>query len=194
MQTASVRDNLCLAALRRIAPHGWITRRMERPYVEANIRELQIKVASPGQPVSSLSGGNQQKVVLGNWLNTRPRVLLLDEPSRGVDVAARQQIFQIIWGQAAQGVSSIVVSTELEELLQVCDRILVLRDGRIQGELDPAATDAKALYAACMAPGHGPQCQPQSPRPPCHPPAPDDPCSGLPDRSAPVEHGPGAHA
>ncbi|WP_084687894.1 sugar ABC transporter ATP-binding protein [Paraburkholderia oxyphila] len=150
VQFASIRDNLCLAGLRRIAPKGWISRKIEQPFVDKNIRDLHIKVSSADKPVSSLSGGNQQKVVIGNWLNAGPTVLLFDEPSRGVDVAAKQQIFQIIWEQAERGLSSIVVSTELEELLEVCDRILVLRDGRIQCELDPSTTDAKALYAACM--------------------------------------------
>lgn len=150
VQVASVRDNLCLAALSRIARRGRIDRSMEQPYIDANIRDLHIKVSDPDRPVSSLSGGNQQKVVIGNWLNTEPKVLLLDEPSRGIDVAAKQQIFQIIWTQAARGISSIVVSTELEELLEVCDRILVLRDGRIQAELAPSKVDAKALYAECM--------------------------------------------
>jgi ribose transport system ATP-binding protein len=150
VQVASIRDNLCLAGLARIAPRGWISRQIEQPFVDANIRDLHIKVSSADKPVASLSGGNQQKVVIGNWLNAGVKVLLFDEPSRGVDVAAKQQIFQIIWAQAARGLSSIVVSTELEELLEVCDRILVLREGRIQAELDPATTDAKALYAACM--------------------------------------------
>ncbi|KVS70175.1 hypothetical protein WK41_19195 [Burkholderia cepacia] len=150
VQVASVRDNLCLAALSRIARRGRINRSMEQPYINANIRDLHIKVPDQERPVSSLSGGNQQKVVIGNWLNTQPKVLLLDEPSRGIDVVAKQQIFQIIWAQAARGISSIVVSTELEELLEVCDRILVLRDGRIQSELAPSRTDTKALYAECM--------------------------------------------
>lgn len=150
VQSASVRDNLCLAALSRIGRRGRISRAMEQPYIDANIRDLHIKVPDPDRPVSSLSGGNQQKVVIGNWLNTQPRILLLDEPSRGIDVAAKQQIFQIVWAQAARGISSIVVSTELEELLEVCDRILVLRDGRIQSELTPHKIDAKALYAQCM--------------------------------------------
>ncbi|QTB53396.1 sugar ABC transporter ATP-binding protein [Burkholderia pseudomallei] len=150
VQIASVRDNLCLAALSRIAKRGQINRSMEQPYIDANIRDLHIKVPDPDRPVSSLSGGNQQKVVIGNWLNTKPKVLLLDEPSRGIDVAAKQQIFQIVWAQAANGISSIVVSTELEELLEVCDRILVLRDGRIQTELQPNKIDAKELYAECM--------------------------------------------
>lgn len=150
VQIASVRDNLCLAALSRIARRGRINRSMEQPYIDANIRDLHIKVPDPDRPVSSLSGGNQQKVVIGNWLNTKPKVLLLDEPSRGIDVAAKQQIFQIVWAQAANGISSIVVSTELEELLEVCDRILVLRDGRIQTELQPNKIDAKDLYAECM--------------------------------------------
>jgi ABC-type sugar transport system ATPase subunit len=95
--------------------------------VRKQIRDLDIKVADPMLPVSSLSGGNQQKVVLGNWLNTRPKVMLFDEPTRGVDVQAKQQIFEIIWRQAEEGLAVVFVSSELEELLEVTDRILVMR-------------------------------------------------------------------
>jgi ABC-type sugar transport system ATPase subunit len=100
--------------------------------------------------VSSLSGGNQQKIVVGNWLNDDPRILLFDEPGRGVDVLAKQQIYNIIWEQATRGLASIVVSTELEDLVECCDRILILRDGIIADEFVNEKLDPKTLYAACM--------------------------------------------
>ena len=106
-------------------------------------------MGNPLLPVSSLSGGNQQKILVGNWLNTNPKVILFDEPSRGVDVHAKQQIFQMMWNLTQQGLAAIVVSTELEELPAVCDRILVLKNGRFTNEFS-ADIGAKALYEACM--------------------------------------------
>ena len=100
--------------------------------------------------VSSLSGGNQQKVVVGNWLNTNPSIMMYDEPSRGIDVKAKQQIFQIMWDQSRKGVSSIFVSSELEELLEVCHRILIMHMGRIVGEVYPEELTIEQLYADCM--------------------------------------------
>ncbi|MEV8467294.1 sugar ABC transporter ATP-binding protein [Fluviibacterium sp. DFM31] len=150
VQTHSIHSNLSLASLRKNAPKGLITKAAEKPGVQKQIDQLHIKIGSPDDPVSSLSGGNQQKVVIGNWLNIDPKIMFFDEPSRGVDVHAKQQIFQIIWDQAEHGLSSIFVSTELEEILEVCDRILVMKDGRIQGELDPANTTLTELYTACM--------------------------------------------
>ena len=135
-----------MASLAGIAPGGFITRAMETPFVRRQIDGLGIK-AEPMLPVASLSGGNQQKVVIGNWLNTQPKIMLFDEPSRGVDVHARRQIFDIIWAQAKKGLSSIFVSTELEELLEVTDRILVLRHGRIVAEVAPEHTTLAELYA-----------------------------------------------
>lgn len=146
----SIHDNLCTASLGDIAAHGIITRAAERPFVTRQIADLQIKVADTAAPVRSLSGGNQQKVVIGNWLNTAPRVMFFDEPSRGVDVNAKQQLFQIIWQKAAEGLAVIFVSSELEELLEVCDRILVMKEGRLVGTRDPARTSLSELYAACM--------------------------------------------
>ncbi len=150
VQDHSIHSNLSMASLRRNAPKGLITKSAEKPGVRKQVEQLHIKIGGPDDPVSSLSGGNQQKVVIGNWLNTHPKIMFFDEPSRGVDVHAKQQIFQIIWEQAEKGLSSIFVSTELEELLDVCDRILVMKDGRMVGELDPADTDLTELYAACM--------------------------------------------
>ena len=101
-------------------------------------------------PVKSLSGGNQQKMVVGNWLNTEPKIMFFDEPSRGIDVNAKQQIFQIIWEQSKKGISSIMVSSELEELLEVCHRILIMREGRIVEEVLPEDITIEELYARCM--------------------------------------------
>ncbi len=150
VQAHSVHSNLSIANLPQIAPKGLINKRAEKPGVQRQIEQLHIKVDHADDPVSSLSGGNQQKVVIGKWLNTDPKILFFDEPSRGVDVHAKQQIFQIIWEQAERGLSSIFVSTELEELLEVCDRILVMKEGRLIGELDPAETTLTQLYSACM--------------------------------------------
>jgi ABC-type sugar transport system ATPase subunit len=146
----AIHHNLCLASLGAIARGGIITKAAEAPFVARQIADLGIKVADPQAPAGSLSGGNQQKVVIGNWLNTAPKVMFFDEPSRGVDVKAKQQLFQIIWDKAAEGLGVVFVSSELEELLEVCDRILVMRHGRIIAERDPAVTPLAALYAACM--------------------------------------------
>lgn len=151
VQILSVHQNLCMASLAKIAPRGFITQAHERPYVGRQIAGLSIKAANPHLPVSALSGGNQQKIVIGNWLNTGPKVMFFDEPSRGIDVEAKQQIFEIIWAEAARGVSAIFVSAELEEVLEVCDRILVLRHGRIVAEVRPEETTLTELYRLCMA-------------------------------------------
>ena len=100
--------------------------------------------------MSSLSGGNQQKVVIGKWLNTAPKVMFFDEPSRGVDVQAKRQIFEIIWQKASDGLAAIFVSTELEEVLEMADRILVMRHGEIIAERNPATTTLSELYSLCM--------------------------------------------
>nr|OAP93800.1 sugar-transporting ATPase [Rhizobium leguminosarum] len=150
VQMLSSHDNLCLASLSRIAAGGVITAAKEEPFVQQQIRDLAINVPNAKLPVSSLSGGNQQKIVIGNWLNTSPKVMFFDEPSRGVDVQARQQIFEIIWRQAALGLACVFVSSELEELLEVADRILVQKSGRQVGMVDPANTDLTELYRLCM--------------------------------------------
>jgi len=151
VQLLSSHANLCLAGQAKIAPNGWVTKKRERPFVDRQICGLQIKVGDPMSPVSSLSGGNQQKIVVGNWINNAPDILLFDEPARGVDVQAKRQIYELIWEKARDGVSSIVVSTELEDLTECCDRILILRDGQIADAFINDALDPKDIYAACMA-------------------------------------------
>ena len=150
VQLLSTSVNLCLSSLHRIASHGFLTRTREERLVEKNVRELDIKVNRTDAPVAFLSGGNQQKVVIGKWLNTNPRLVLLDEPTRGIDVQAKQQMFQIIWDMSKRGISCIVVSSELEELLDICHRILIMRAGRIVSEVRPSEISLENLFAACM--------------------------------------------
>ena len=99
------------------------------------IRELRVRTPGPGQISQYLSGGNQQKVVIGKWLSLRPRVLLLDEPTRGIDVGARQEIYALMEDLAAKGVAVLFVSSEMEEILGMSDRTLVMHEGRISSEL-----------------------------------------------------------
>ncbi len=150
VQTLSAHENLCLASLGRIAPRGFTTRRREQPFVARQVRGLAIKVADAMLPVASLSGGNQQKIVIGKWLNTEPRVMFFDEPSRGIDVQAKQQVFETLWRETARGLSAIFVSSEPEELLDVADRILVLRAGRVVAEVMPDRITLAELYRLCM--------------------------------------------
>ncbi len=150
VQLLNTRVNACLASLNRISTHGFVTRGREQVYVDRNIRELDISVSNPEAPVAFLSGGNQQKVVIGKWLNTQPRLVLLDEPTRGIDVQAKQQMFQIIWDMSKRGISCIVVSSELEELLDICHRILIMRLGKIVSSVRPDEISLEKLFALCM--------------------------------------------
>ena len=114
------------------------------------IKLLQIKTASRETPIKSLSGGNQQKVILGRWLLTDPEVLLLDEPTRGIDVGAKYEIYQLIIDLANRGKVVIVVTSEMPELLGICDRIMVMSGGRLAGEIDAeeATQELIMTYAA----------------------------------------------
>jgi len=143
-------DNLCYASM-NITANGWLENKRKRnAFANKQVKELEIKLPSVSALCSSLSGGNQQKVVVGNWLNTSPKIMLYDEPSRGIDVSAKQQIFEIMWDQARKGISTIFVSTELEELLEVCQRILIMRHGRIVDEVRPDQLNINELYELCM--------------------------------------------
>ena len=146
----SIQDNLCYASMSRTSI-GWLeNKRFRSKIADEQVNGLQIKVPSVKASAGSLSGGNQQKVVVGNWLNTQPQIMLYDEPSRGIDVAAKQQIFEIMWEQSKQGISTIFVSSELEELLETCNRILIMSDGAITGEAVPEDLSVEALYSLCM--------------------------------------------
>jgi ribose transport system ATP-binding protein len=150
VQTQSIRSNLCLASLDRISSRGFLSRRRERRLIRDQVDRLHIKAPDVEEAVSSLSGGNQQKVVVGKWLGTSLQVLLLDEPTRGIDLQAKQQIFQLMWDLSRQGIAILFVSSELEELVEVCHRILVMKHGRIQQEIRPENTTADQLFVQCM--------------------------------------------
>ena len=135
IQGMSVRDNIGLAELRRHQVLGMLNGARQRRVAEEMIRRLEIKTPGPEQTVDFLSGGNQQKVVLGKWLALRPRLLLLDEPTRGVDVGAKQEIYRMMEQLAADGVAILFASSEMEEILGMSDRTLVMHEGRITGGL-----------------------------------------------------------
>lgn len=146
----SVAGNLVLASLRRIGRFGVLSGQKERELATDNCRRLAIKTPSTGVAVRTLSGGNQQKVILGKWLNARARVLLLDEPTRGVDVEAKEQIYALVRQLAAHGTSVLFVSSEADELFLVCDRLVVLNAGRTGATLDPASSSAAEVTALAM--------------------------------------------
>lgn len=123
-------ENLVMSSWGRVSAAGVIRSKAMRALVSGSIRDLRIKAGRPTDALATLSGGNQQKVVIGKALNTQPSVLLLDEPTRGVDVEAKQQIYLLVRQLAHDGLAVVVVSSETEELLEVCDRIVVMRNGR----------------------------------------------------------------
>ena len=146
----SIRTNLCLASLNRVGWCGLITSAREQQTALPLIERLAVKVADTGLNMNSLSGGNQQKIVVAKWLNTQPKVILFDEPTRGIDVQAKQHIFQIMWDLSREGIGSIFVSSELEELLEVCHRILIMKSGQIAGEVTPSQLTVDELIVRCM--------------------------------------------
>jgi ribose transport system ATP-binding protein len=131
-----VERNLLLPLWSRLARHGLINDRRGREIYDRYARRLSIKTASPASPVKRLSGGNQQKVVLGKWLGTEPELLILDEPTAGVDVSTRSEIVAMVRALADEGKGVILISSELTEVLALCDRIVVLREGRVDAIVD----------------------------------------------------------
>jgi ribose transport system ATP-binding protein len=131
----SISQNTNIANMRAISPYGIINRTAERKVTAESIARLRIKASSGAQLAGRLSGGNQQKVVIAKWLARGARIFLFDEPTRGIDVGAKVEVFQVMDELARSGAAILMVSSELPELLQVADRILVMRQGRISGEL-----------------------------------------------------------
>jgi D-xylose transport system ATP-binding protein len=144
----SILDNISLATLARFAPRGVLRLREREAACRAQSEALQIRPPDLAQIVMRLSGGNQQKVVLGRWLLAGPRVLLLDEPTRGIDVGARAEIYGWIERLSARGLAIVLVSSDLPELLSLSDRVAVLCDGRLTATLDSAAATPQAVMAA----------------------------------------------
>jgi len=131
----SVRENFSLASLSRLQTLGFIRQQAERTAFAAYVDRLRIRIPHQEQLARNLSGGNQQKVLLSRWLQRDSQVFLFDEPTRGIDVGAKQEIYQLIATLAEQGKAILLISSELQEVLSICDRILVMRNGRISGEI-----------------------------------------------------------
>jgi ribose transport system ATP-binding protein len=144
----SVRENISLAALPRLSRAGLVSRARQDELVRFFMDRLRIKASGPDQKVSDLSGGNQQKVLLARWLCLQPKVLLLDEPTRGIDVGAKAEVQALINELAEDGLGVLLISSELEELVEGSDRVVVLKDGRVVGELVGAEVSEDALLSA----------------------------------------------
>ncbi len=146
----SCRSNVTSAVLRRLAHWGLISPARERALARGVVERLKVKLDTPEQPIHTLSGGNQQKLLLGRWLETEPEVLLLDEPTRGVDVGAKAEIHRLIDQLAAQGKAILLVSSELPEVMRMSDRVLVMCEGWLAGEFDPKQSAEDAVAAAAF--------------------------------------------
>ncbi|WP_199432632.1 sugar ABC transporter ATP-binding protein [Qaidamihabitans albus] len=151
----SVRDNIALAVLPRFSRAGLVAERRIDALVDTFVRRLRIKAAGPHQKVRELSGGNQQKVLMARWLCTEPRVFLLDEPTRGIDVGAKAEVQALIDELAEQGLAVVLISSEMDELVEGADRIVVLRDGTVERELSGELLTSAALLAALAGAGAG---------------------------------------
>ncbi len=146
----SISFNATLASLKKLFPSGWVSGKLENETAATKSTEFGVVKRSVTQRIGELSGGNQQKVVIAKWLLTEPKLLILDEPTRGIDVGAKEQVHNIILDQAAKGVGVLMISSHLPEVIAMSDRILVMRGGRIVGELkgDDATEEAIMALAA----------------------------------------------
>ncbi|MFN8449122.1 MAG: sugar ABC transporter ATP-binding protein [Anaerolineae bacterium] len=147
----SVEHNLVMSSMNRISSRGVLSPAKSRELAKEMVDKLSVATSGLDTLVSSLSGGNQQKIVIGKWLNAQARLLLMDEPTRGIDIQAKDQVYRLVRELAQQGVGIIFVSSELEEVLEVSDRILILNHGRITAELPGADAKLEQVLALAMA-------------------------------------------
>ena len=145
MLEESIMKNISLANLRKISKNGVINKKKEQELVNQGIEELKIRCFGPQHESDNLSGGNQQKVVFAKWIYTNPKVLILDEPTRGVDIGAKKEIYNIINELAAKGVAIIMVSSELPEVLGMSDRVMVVREGEVRGILNKEEANQESI-------------------------------------------------
>lgn len=146
-----VEDNLTLSALDRVSHNQVISTQAKRGLAQKMVDALSIQTPNLAVKALSLSGGNQQKLVVGKWLNSQARILLMDEPTRGIDIQAKEQIYGLVRNLARQGISIIFISSEIEEVLEVADRILVLNQGRIVADIPAAQADIEQILALAMS-------------------------------------------
>jgi len=146
----AVRTNVSVASLRDLSRLGWIRSGAERRLVTHVIRAMNVRAESPEQPMGTLSGGNQQKVVFGRWQCTAPKILVLDEPTRGVDVASKSDIHRLICDLAEEGTAIVLISSELPEIIAMSDRVVTFSEGRQTGSFDPRTDGEEAIAAAAV--------------------------------------------
>ncbi|GAA3393428.1 sugar ABC transporter ATP-binding protein [Cryptosporangium minutisporangium] len=181
----SIRENVTIASLRRASRNGLLPGKAQAADADRLLDSLRLRAGSYDQPVSTLSGGNQQKVLLARWLLTEPKVLAFDEPTKGIDVGAKGELYDVIGDLAQRGLGIVVVSSYLPELIGLADRIIVLRDGAIAGELPAGASEEDVLRLASGGAGEAPS----DGRGPASAAAPETaPGGGPAGGSAPTEH------
>ena len=151
IQTMSIVGNMRITSLPRYTRHGVIRQKEARRAVERTVKELQVKVSDLNNLVTSLSGGNQQKVVVGKCVMADADIFMMDEPSRGIDVGAKTDIFKLMRGFAANGMGVLFVGSELKEIISVCDRVLVMSNGKLTADLAGDEITQDALVRASAA-------------------------------------------
>ncbi len=150
MLPMSIADNMVIASLSKVTKGLFLSGEQERSAVESGIRNLRIKVGSPDDAVSTLSGGNQQKVVIAKWLMTDPEIILLNDPTRGIDVGTKQEIYRLLQDLAEQGKSILFYSSDYAELIGCCDRVAIMYDGHIVAELEEDRITEEAIVSASL--------------------------------------------
>jgi len=148
VQTMSVGENLSLASIMNFTRGFFTSRKLERTLINNSIRHVTVKTDGPDAPIGSLSGGNQQKVVIGKMLATDPKVILLDEPSRGIDIGAKAEVFRILSERARQGQAVVYTTSEVSECLSIAHRIIIMHRGRISAEFTSDVTKEKIMAAS----------------------------------------------
>ncbi|RLP23169.1 sugar ABC transporter ATP-binding protein [Mesorhizobium sp. YM1C-6-2] len=149
-RTLPVEQNITAAIPGKIAPAGIIRRAVEKSLAQDAVKKLRIRLASVKQPIGELSGGNQQKAILARWLLADPSILILDEPTRGIDIGVKAEFYDMIGELAAQGRAILLISSEMPELLALCDRILVMAEGRLTAELSRAEANQEKIMSAAV--------------------------------------------
>ncbi len=149
-RSLSVEHNLTAAIPNKIAPHAIIKSHMERAFAEESIAKLSVRLASVNQPIVELSGGNQQKAILARWLHTDPKILVLDEPTRGIDIGVKAEFYDMIGNLAESGRAILLISSELPELLALCDRILVMSEGQLTADIQRKNASQELIMRAAV--------------------------------------------
>ncbi|MFC4224068.1 sugar ABC transporter ATP-binding protein [Lysinibacter cavernae] len=158
----SVGRNITLAIRQRLAKFGILTTRAENNVADGWATTLQVKTAALSTPVGTLSGGNQQKVVIAKWLSTHPRLLIIDEPTRGIDVGTKSEVHRLLTNLAGEGMGILMISSELPEVLGMADRVLVMREGTLTAELDREVATAESVMLAATQSNLTPTASPSS--------------------------------